>query len=121
MEAADRSRSLRRRVAPQLSGPETAAVGEPNWGRSNQPRPRNLPPTDGIPSMATFPHRLRAASVPAALVIAASLPLGFSSNASAQSKSIEVPAYRQLGASEAMDLLCADALLEKPKGRLAAM
>jgi len=52
--------------------------------------------------MATFPHRLRAASVPAPLVIAASLPLGFSSNASAQSKSIEVPAYRQLGASEAM-------------------
>ena len=52
--------------------------------------------------MAISPRRLRAAFVPAALVVAASLSLGLSSNASAQSKSIEVPAYRQLGASEAM-------------------
>ena len=52
--------------------------------------------------MAISPRRLRAAFVQAALVVAVSLPLGLSSNASAQSKSIEVPAYRQLGAAEAM-------------------
>ncbi len=52
--------------------------------------------------MAISPRRLRAAFVQAALVVAASLPLGLSSNASAQTKSIEVPAYRQLGAAEAM-------------------
>ena len=52
--------------------------------------------------MAISPRRLRAAFVPAALVLAASLPPGLSSNAVAQSRSIEVPAYRQLGASEAM-------------------
>ena len=52
--------------------------------------------------MAISPRRLRAAFVQAALVVAVSLPLGLSSNASAQTKSIEVPAYRQLGAAEAM-------------------
>src|SRR5438876_11529193 len=52
--------------------------------------------------MAISPRRLRAAFVPAALVVAASLSLGFSSTSSAQSKSVEVPAYRQLGAAEAM-------------------
>ncbi|SRR6266702_3134258 len=52
--------------------------------------------------MAMSPHRLRAVFVPAALIVAASLPLGLPCNASAQSKSIEIPAYRQLGASEPM-------------------
>src|SRR6266702_8586313 len=52
--------------------------------------------------MAMSPHRLRAVFVPAALIVAASLPLGLPSDASAQSKSIEIPAYRQLGAAEAM-------------------
>jgi len=45
--------------------------------------------------------RLRAVLLPA-LAIAASLPLGWSGGALAQSKSVEVPADRQLGASEAM-------------------
>src|SRR5712691_2032741 len=52
--------------------------------------------------MVISPRCLRAAFAPAALVLAASLPSGLSSNAAAQSRSIEVPAYRQLGASEAM-------------------
>lgn len=52
--------------------------------------------------MAISPRRLRAAFVPAALVVTASLALGLSGNASAQSKSIEVPTYRQLGAAEPM-------------------
>jgi ABC-type Fe3+-siderophore transport system permease subunit len=52
--------------------------------------------------MTISPRCLRAAFFPAALVVAASLLMGFIGNASAQSKSIEVPAYRQLGASEAM-------------------
>jgi hypothetical protein len=38
----------------------------------------------------------------AALVVAASLPFGLSGIASAQSKSIDVPALRQLGANEPM-------------------
>src|SRR5712691_11233876 len=46
-------------------------------------------------------RRLRAALLPAALVIA-SLPLGFVGNAAAQNETVTVPAYRQLGASEAM-------------------
>ena len=46
-------------------------------------------------------RRLRAVLLPA-LAIAASLPLGWTGAALAQSKSVEVPAYRQLGASEAM-------------------
>jgi len=52
--------------------------------------------------MTIFPHRLQAALLPAALAVAASLPLGLTCSALAQSKSIEVPAYRQLGAGEAM-------------------
>ena len=51
--------------------------------------------------MAISLRCLRAAFVSAALV-AASLPLGFSGHASAQSKSVEVPPYRQLGAAEPM-------------------
>jgi len=52
--------------------------------------------------MTISPHPLRAALLPAALAVAASLPFGFTDHALAQSKSIEVPAYRQLGANEAM-------------------
>ena len=52
--------------------------------------------------MTISPRRLRAAFVPTALVVVAALPLGLFGNASAQSKSIEVPAYRQLGATEPM-------------------
>src|SRR5713101_9325663 len=51
--------------------------------------------------MTISPRRLRAAFLPAALVIA-SLPLGLVGNAAAQNKTVTVPAYRQLGASEAM-------------------
>ena len=46
--------------------------------------------------------RLRAAFLMSALGIPASLPLGLVAAASAQSRSVEVPAYRALGASEAM-------------------
>jgi len=52
--------------------------------------------------MTITPHRLRAVLLPAALAAVASLPLGVGGSASAQSKSVEVPAYRQLGASEAL-------------------
>jgi hypothetical protein len=52
--------------------------------------------------MATTPHRLRAAFLRAALVVAAGLSLSLSGNTAAQSKSVDVPASRQLGASEAM-------------------
>jgi hypothetical protein len=49
--------------------------------------------------MTISPRCLRAAFLPAALVAAA---LGSSGSALAQSKSVDVPAYRQLGANEAM-------------------
>jgi hypothetical protein len=52
--------------------------------------------------MTISPHRLRAALLPAALAVAASLPLGLTCSALAQSKSIDVPTYRQLGAGEPM-------------------
>jgi hypothetical protein len=48
------------------------------------------------------PHHLRATFLPAVLAVAASLPLGLIGSASAQSKSVEVPAYRQLQPAEAM-------------------
>src|SRR5437763_16002639 len=47
-------------------------------------------------------RRLRAAFLLAALGAAASLPLHLVTGAAAQGKSVEVPAYRQLGAGEAM-------------------
>ena len=52
--------------------------------------------------MTISPHRLRAALSPAALAVAACLCMGFADSASAQSKSVAVPAYRQLGAAESM-------------------
>ncbi|HEV2335382.1 MAG TPA: hypothetical protein VGS13_07785 [Stellaceae bacterium] len=56
--------------------------------------------------MTLSSRRLRAAFLSAALVVAGglplSLPLGLGGNASAQSKAVEVPAYRQLGAAESM-------------------
>jgi hypothetical protein len=62
----------------------------------------NIPATDGNPSMNIFLRRGRAALLPAALVLTASLSMGLIGSTLAQSKSIEVPASRQLGASEAM-------------------
>ena len=56
--------------------------------------------------MIFSPPHPRAALLLTTLVVAASLPLGsplgIGGGAWAQSKSVEVPAYRQLGASEAM-------------------
>ncbi len=52
--------------------------------------------------MTILPRCLRAAFLPAALVVAAILTLGSTSSGLAQSPSVEVPAYRQLGADEAM-------------------
>ncbi len=52
--------------------------------------------------MTIHRSRLRAAFLLSALALTASLPLGLIAIASAQSKSVEVPAYRQLGANEAM-------------------
>ncbi len=52
--------------------------------------------------MTIPPRRLRAAFFLIALAVTASLPLGPGAGALAQSKSVEVPALRQLGASEAM-------------------
>jgi len=51
--------------------------------------------------MTILPCRLRAALLPAVLV-AAILTLGSTSSGLAQSQTVEVPAYRQLGANEAM-------------------
>src|SRR5438477_12261157 len=47
-------------------------------------------------------RRLRAAFLLAALALPAGLPLPLVTAARAQGKSVEVPAYRQLGAGEAM-------------------
>jgi hypothetical protein len=52
--------------------------------------------------MTIFQHRLRAALLPTALAVAASLLAGSTVRALAQGTSVEVPAYRQLGAGEAM-------------------
>ena len=62
----------------------------------------NVPVTDGNPDMIFSPRRLRAAFLLAGLVITASLPMGSAGSAMAQTKSVEVPAYRQLGAGETM-------------------
>ncbi len=68
--------------------------------------PVNVPAIDGNPAMIILSRRLGAALISTALVVAASLPtashLGLGGSAWAQSASVEVPAYRQLGASEAM-------------------
>ena len=50
--------------------------------------------------MTIFPHRLRAALLPAALAVAAAV--GLTGSALAQSKSVAVPIYREIGAAEAM-------------------
>jgi hypothetical protein len=52
--------------------------------------------------MTPSPRRLRAAFLSAALLLAAGSSFGVSSNALAQSKTIDVPASRQLVASEIM-------------------
>ncbi len=62
----------------------------------------NIPVTDGNPSMTIFPRCLRAALFLTAFAVTVSPPMGLIGHASAQSKSIEVPAYRQLGATEPM-------------------
>jgi hypothetical protein len=52
--------------------------------------------------MTIHRSRLRAAFLLPAFGLAASLPLALVTGAAAQGKSVEVPNYRQLGASEAM-------------------
>ncbi len=52
--------------------------------------------------MTIFPSCLRAAFYLTAIAVAVSSPMGLIGRASAQSQTVAVPAYRQLGASEPM-------------------
>ncbi len=73
-----------------------------NWGYSYPPHPLNIPVTNGNPSMTISPHCLRAAFFLTAIGVSVSPPIGLIGRALAQSKAVEVPAYRQLGAAEPM-------------------
>jgi hypothetical protein len=71
-------------------------------GSRNSLTPVNVSVTNGNYNMILSPRRLRAAFLLPALVLIASLPTGLIGGALAQGKSVEVPAYRQLGAGETM-------------------